>query len=64
MTLPDILNRLWVDYTTKNPVTKKVFDLFVSEGETVVNDHDGSLYSGFIAKTADKIFESTNFYKK
>ena len=23
---------------------------------------DGELYSGFIAKSADKIFESTNFY--
>ena len=28
------------------------------------NDKDGNLYSGFIAKSADKIFESTNFYKK
>jgi hypothetical protein len=27
-------------------------------------DADGKLYSGFIAKSADKIFESTNFYKK
>lgn len=27
-------------------------------------DADGNLYSGFIAKSADKIFESTNFYKK
>jgi hypothetical protein len=27
-------------------------------------DSDGHLYSGFIAKSADKIFESTNFYKK
>jgi hypothetical protein len=27
-------------------------------------DRDGKLYSGFIAKSADKIFESTNFYKK
>ncbi len=25
---------------------------------------DGKLYSGFIAKSADKIFESTNYYKK
>jgi hypothetical protein len=25
---------------------------------------DGQLYSGFIAKSADKIFESTDFYKK
>lgn len=27
-------------------------------------DHNGQLYSGFIAANADKIFESTNFYKK
>jgi hypothetical protein len=27
-------------------------------------DSDGQLFSGFIAKSADKIFESTNFYKK
>jgi hypothetical protein len=27
-------------------------------------DQDGNLYSGFVAKSADKIFESTNFYKK
>jgi hypothetical protein len=27
-------------------------------------DANGQLYSGFIAKSADKIFESTNFYRK
>ena len=27
-------------------------------------DSSGQLYSGFIAKSADKIFESTNFYQK
>ena len=27
-------------------------------------DKDGQLYSGFIAKSADKIFQSTNLYKK
>jgi hypothetical protein len=27
-------------------------------------DHDGKLYSGFIAKSADKIFESTDVVKK
>jgi hypothetical protein len=27
-------------------------------------DESGKLYSGFIAKSADKIFESTDFYKK
>lgn len=28
------------------------------------NDSSGKLYLGFIAKSADKIFESTNFYEK
>lgn len=28
------------------------------------SDSEGRLYSGFIAKSADKIFESTNFYSK
>jgi hypothetical protein len=28
------------------------------------SDPSGQFYSGFIAKSADKIFESTNFYKK
>jgi hypothetical protein len=27
-------------------------------------DSNGNLYNGFVAKSADKIFESTNFYKK
>jgi hypothetical protein len=27
-------------------------------------DSSGKLYSGFVAKSADKIFESTNYYKK
>ncbi len=64
MTLPLILNRPRVDYTTKNPVKKKFFDLFVSVGETVVNEHDGSLCSGVIACSVDMIFDSTNFYNK
>jgi hypothetical protein len=34
-----IFNRLWKDYTTQNPDTKKVYDLFIAEGETIVNDH-------------------------
>ncbi len=28
------------------------------------HDKDGNLYSGFIAQSADKIFESTDYYKK
>ena len=39
MDLQDIFDRLWTDYTKHNPSTKKVYDLFLEEGETVVNDH-------------------------
>jgi len=39
MTHKDIFERLWKDYTSQNPDTKKVYDLFISEGETVINDH-------------------------
>jgi hypothetical protein len=39
MNYKDIFNRLWKDYTAQNPDTKKVYDLFITEGETVINDH-------------------------
>jgi hypothetical protein len=39
MDYPDIFDRLWQGYITQNPATKKVYDLLVREGETVVNDH-------------------------
>ena len=39
MAYNDIFNRLWADYTQKNPSTKTVYDLFTGEGETVTNDH-------------------------
>ncbi len=35
----EIFHRLWEIYTRQNPDTKKVYDLFNAEGETVVNDH-------------------------
>jgi hypothetical protein len=35
----EILDRLWRDYTSRNPGTRKVYELFLSEGETVINDH-------------------------
>jgi hypothetical protein len=35
----DIFDRLWKDYTLQNPATRRVYDLFTSEGETVINDH-------------------------
>jgi hypothetical protein len=34
-----VFERLWEDYITNNPHAKKVYDLFLSEGEQVVNDH-------------------------
>lgn len=34
-----LFEKLWDIYTTQNPSVKKVHDLFVSEGETVENDH-------------------------
>jgi len=39
MELQDIFDKLWKDYTSQNPSTKKIYDLFCDEGETVVNDH-------------------------
>lgn len=39
MYLQNIFDRLWINFITQNPSTKKVYDLFISEGETVVNDH-------------------------
>ena len=39
MNYNNIFDRLWKDYTTHNPDTKKVYDLFIAEGETVINDH-------------------------
>lgn len=39
MSLDNIFNRLWDDYTSQNPAAQKVFDLFKNEGETVLNDH-------------------------
>lgn len=39
MSLDDIFDKLWVDYTTQNPDVQKVYDLFINKGETVLNDH-------------------------
>ncbi len=35
----EIFSRLWQDYTEQNPAVRNVYDLFISEGETVYNDH-------------------------
>jgi len=39
MELQQIFDRLWKDYTEQNSSPKKVYDLFHSEGEQVLNDH-------------------------
>lgn len=39
MNLDNIFNRLWVDYITQNPSAGKIYNLFIKEGESVVNDH-------------------------
>ena len=39
MLYSDIFDRLWSGYIQQNPSTKKIFDLFVDEGETVIIDH-------------------------
>ncbi len=39
MNYKEIFEKLWIDYVNTNPHAKKVYDLFVAEGEEVVNDH-------------------------
>jgi len=38
-TLPDLLDKMWQEYITINPLAKKVSDLLASQGEVVHNDH-------------------------
>lgn len=35
----EIFDKLWLDYITQNPSAKKVYDLFIAQGEEVLNDH-------------------------
>lgn len=35
----EIFDRLWQDYTGQNPDARRLYDLFVAEGEQVLNDH-------------------------
>ncbi len=37
--LPALLDKMWADYIDINPLAKKIHDLLVSEGETILNDH-------------------------
>ena len=34
-----LFDNLWKSYIDLNPEVKRVYDLFLSEGEVVVNDH-------------------------
>lgn len=35
----EIFNKLWKDYVRHSPYTQSIYDLFIGEGETIVNDH-------------------------
>ena len=37
--LSELLEELWQDYIEANPPAKSIYDLFVNQGEKVVNDH-------------------------
>jgi hypothetical protein len=39
MNSDQIFSRLWLDYIRKNPSAGKIHDLFLREGEEIVNDH-------------------------
>jgi hypothetical protein len=39
MTKEQIFDRLWDIYTRQNPSVQRIYDLFIAEGETVINDH-------------------------
>lgn len=39
ISLENILEMMWKDYCQLNPDAKKIYELFVAEGETVQNDH-------------------------
>ena len=34
-----VFDRLWKDYVSQSPEAKRVYDLLISEGESVLNDH-------------------------
>jgi hypothetical protein len=39
ISLENLLETMWKDYCQLNPAAKKIYDLFVAEGEKVENDH-------------------------
>ncbi|MEM9671659.1 MAG: DUF1338 domain-containing protein [Bacteroidota bacterium] len=38
-TLPDLLDKMWQDYTAMNPQPLKIYNLFLERGDQVQNDH-------------------------
>lgn len=38
-TLPQLLDLLWKDYVNTNPPAQRIYDLFITKGEKVINDH-------------------------
>lgn len=38
-TLPDLLDKMWKDYTRMNPQALKIYNLFLERGDKVINDH-------------------------
>lgn len=39
MTVSNLFEKMWIDYTTLNPSVLKVHEVFIKRGETVLNDH-------------------------
>ena len=38
-TLHALLDKMWNDYVEINPLAQKIYDLFIKEGELILNDH-------------------------
>lgn len=58
MTLDFLLSKLWNDYTTQNESAKKVYDLFVNNGENVVNDHIAFRTFDYSSINVDKLAQT------
>lgn len=39
ISLETLLEKMWIDYTHLNPEAKRIYDIFTTKGETVLNDH-------------------------
>ncbi len=38
-TMSGLLDKMWADYVAINPLAQKIYDIFKTEGEEIVNDH-------------------------